>query len=204
MLHYRHNDAFSLNIFLLSNTLLYDCLICIINRRSNQRIQKTFSSRGIDYYSIIFSSSSPFAFLTDRSQTKIITDSLFKCQISVNVKLPLSFSFPSVLAPLLLLAVVSSSVDAQDFNEPEHRPQNRVKRMYAVCPPEFQRIGNECYFISREKETWMEAHFKCVDRDSKLAEPFKFEDKRLRKYLLAHGNQIGERSKRRQRRSLIN
>lgn len=75
--------------------------------------------------------------------------------------------------------------------------------MYAVCPPEFQRIGNECYFISREKETWMEAHFKCVDRDSKLAEPFKFEDKRLRKYLLTHGNQIGERSKRRRRRSPI-
>lgn len=64
--------------------------------------------------------------------------------------------------------------------------------MYAVCPPEFQRIGNECYFLSRQKETWMEAHFNCVDRDSKLAEPFKFEDKRLRKYLLASGNHIGK------------
>ena len=65
--------------------------------------------------------------------------------------------------------------------------------MYAVCPPEFQRIGNECYYLSKEKETYMEAHFKCVDRDSKLAEPFKFEDKRLRKFLLANGHHV-ERS----------
>lgn len=69
--------------------------------------------------------------------------------------------------------------------------QKRVKRMYAVCPPQFQRIGNECYYISTEKETWTDAHFKCLDRDSKLAEPFKFEDKRLRKYLLGGAVRIG-------------
>ena len=62
-----------------------------------------------------------------------------------------------------------------------------------MCPPEFQRIGTECYYLSQKKETWLEAHFKCVDRDSKLAEPFKMEDKRLRRFLVAQGNHSVER-----------
>lgn len=56
--------------------------------------------------------------------------------------------------------------------------------MYALCPPKFQRIGNECYFVSHYKKNWLDANFECKDRHSKLAEPLKYEDRRIRKYLL--------------------
>lgn len=66
----------------------------------------------------------------------------------------------------------------------EHISGRRFKRMYAMCPPGFFRIGNECYYISPNKENWLDANFECKDRNSKLAEPMKFDDKNLRKYLL--------------------
>lgn len=66
----------------------------------------------------------------------------------------------------------------------EHISGRRIKRMYAMCPPGFNRIGNECYYISRNRENFLDAHFECKDRNSKLAEPLKFDDKSLRKYLL--------------------
>lgn len=56
--------------------------------------------------------------------------------------------------------------------------------MYALCPPKFNRIGNECYFVSKIKVNWLDAHFECKDRNSKLAEPLKFDDKALRKNLI--------------------
>lgn len=117
------------------------------------------------------------------------------CSARANLMVIATFLLP--VSPVLLLASISSTAgEPFDHQSPEYLPssasQRRVKRMYAVCPPEFQRIGNECYFISSKKENWMEAHFKCVDRDSKLAEPFKFEDKRLRKYLTANAGQIRE------------
>lgn len=56
--------------------------------------------------------------------------------------------------------------------------------MYAMCPPKFIKIENECYYISREKLSWLESHFACKDKNSKLAEPMKFEDRALRKFLL--------------------
>lgn len=59
----------------------------------------------------------------------------------------------------------------------------RLKRMYALCPPHFIRIGNECYFISEDRVNWLDAHFECKDRNSRLAEPVKQEDRFLRKYL---------------------
>lgn len=55
--------------------------------------------------------------------------------------------------------------------------------MYAMCPPEFTRIGNVCYFLSQDRVNWLDAHFECKDRKSQLAEPFKQEDRFLRKYL---------------------
>lgn len=55
--------------------------------------------------------------------------------------------------------------------------------MYALCPPHFVRIGGQCYYISDAKENWLGAHFACKDRNSRLAEPIKLEDRRLRKYL---------------------
>lgn len=56
--------------------------------------------------------------------------------------------------------------------------------MFALCPPHFIRIGSECYFISEEKTNWLDAHFNCKDRSSRLAEPFKYEDRLLRKYMM--------------------
>lgn len=55
--------------------------------------------------------------------------------------------------------------------------------MYALCPPHFVKIGTQCYYISEERVTWLDAHFECKDRNSRLAEPIKNEDKRLRKFL---------------------
>lgn len=60
---------------------------------------------------------------------------------------------------------------------------NRSKRMFALCPPHFIRIGNQCYFISQDRVNWLDAHFECKDRNSHLAEPFRQEDRVLRKYL---------------------
>lgn len=57
--------------------------------------------------------------------------------------------------------------------------------MYGLCPPNFYRIGSLCYFISREKLNWLDAHFECKDKNSKLAEPGKITDRQLRKYLIA-------------------
>lgn len=56
--------------------------------------------------------------------------------------------------------------------------------MYALCPPHFQRIGSECYYVSSERQSWLDAHFECKDRGSRLAEPYKYEDRLLRKFML--------------------
>ncbi|XP_055619658.1 uncharacterized protein LOC129764515 isoform X2 [Toxorhynchites rutilus septentrionalis] len=69
-------------------------------------------------------------------------------------------------------------------NTGEQISARRFKRMYAMCPPRFFRIGNECYYISPNKQNWLDAHFECKDRNSKLAEPLKYEDKNLRKFLV--------------------
>lgn len=55
--------------------------------------------------------------------------------------------------------------------------------MFALCPPHFLRIGNECYFISQNRVNWLDAHFECKDRNSHLAEPYRQDDRFLRKYL---------------------
>lgn len=59
----------------------------------------------------------------------------------------------------------------------------RPRRIFAMCPPNFNKIGNECYYISPSKASWLDAHFDCKDKNSKLAEPLKYADRRLRKYL---------------------
>jgi hypothetical protein len=69
-------------------------------------------------------------------------------------------------------------------------PEEDMKKMY-VCPPDFVRNGNSCYFFSTHMATWQEAHFECKDRDSELARLEKgWEDRNMRSYLnkpeLAH------------------
>jgi hypothetical protein len=104
----------------------------------------------------------------------------------------------------LLLVVLSCVVNAQQNSPADLQPHSqpnfrnnpklsRAKRMYALCPPEFQKIGNDCFYISDRKESWLDAHFECKDRNSKLAEPLKFADRRLRKYLQNRDPMHGEK-----------
>ncbi|KAJ6642303.1 hypothetical protein Bhyg_07250 [Pseudolycoriella hygida] len=55
--------------------------------------------------------------------------------------------------------------------------------MYALCPPDFFGIGTECYHISQKKQNWLDAHFDCKDRKSRLAEPNRYEDRMIRRFL---------------------
>lgn len=92
----------------------------------------------------------------------------------------------------------NSPAELQPHNQPNLRNRNnphlaRAKRMYALCPPGFQKIGNDCFYISKKKYNWLDAHFECKDRNSKLAEPMKFADRRLRKYLLNRDEMLGEK-----------
>lgn len=106
---------------------------------------------------------------------------------------------------MLLIVVALNTVktetpaELQPHNQPAFQSNSnpkltRAKRMYALCPPEFLKIGNECYFISKKKESWLDAHFDCKDRNSKLAEPLKFADRRLKKYLRGRDEVTGEKS----------
>ena len=66
----------------------------------------------------------------------------------------------------------------------DNHTHTRVKRlMYGMCPPKFHQIGTECYYISDSRVNWLEAHFECKDKNSKLAEPEKLADRHLRQYL---------------------
>uniref|UniRef100_A0A336M159 CSON009576 protein n=1 Tax=Culicoides sonorensis TaxID=179676 RepID=A0A336M159_CULSO len=91
-----------------------------------------------------------------------------------------------IIALIVLSQIIGKHVTqaAPNASEITSNERTRYKRMYALCPPKFQRIGNECYFVSHYKKNWLDAHFECKDRHSKLAEPLKYEDKRIRKYLL--------------------
>lgn len=68
----------------------------------------------------------------------------------------------------------------------------RTRRIYAMCPPSFTKIGNECYFLSPTKASWLDSHFECKDKNSKLAEPLKYADRLLRKYFMERGRTRGE------------
>lgn len=96
-----------------------------------------------------------------------------------------------LLPCLLLVTAQHQQYPGSDAQAQNLAPRNgeqisarRFKRMYAMCPPHFFRIGNECYFISENKQNWLDAHFECKDRNSKLAEPMKYDDKNLRKFLI--------------------
>lgn len=117
------------------------------------------------------------------------------------------YYFPVISALLLVLLTLNLLVTCtngqgqqQQQREPERRYRRyfgantrgdggrrpvRIKRMFAVCPPQYERIGNGCYYVSQEKVNWLDAQFKCLDRDGRLAEPNKADDRRLRKHFLA-------------------
>lgn len=105
------------------------------------------------------------------------------------------------LATISLLIVAVNLVNTQSddllpHNQPnhvQHPSLTRARRMYALCPPDFIKIGNDCYYLSTNKENWLDAHFDCKDRNSKLAEPLKFGDRRLRKYLKNRDQNIDDK-----------
>ncbi|CAO1368213.1 unnamed protein product [Diamesa serratosioi] len=103
--------------------------------------------------------------------------------------------------PILILAI-SHIGNTQSFDDQQLEPHNyiqnqvslsRAKRMYAMCPPDFIKIGNECYYLSSKTESWLDSHFECKDRNSKLAEPLKFADRKIRKYLTNKDQNKGEK-----------
>lgn len=89
--------------------------------------------------------------------------------------------------PTAFLALAQLAGAANDEATAAAAP--RVKRMYALCPPHFVRIGQQCYFLSTAKMNWLDAHFDCKERNSQLAEPQRLEDRILRKYLQRNDTQ---------------
>lgn len=57
------------------------------------------------------------------------------------------------------------------------------KRRYE-CPDRFIRLGNSCYYLSAQMDTWQNAHFTCTDMGSHLAIlDRKWEDRNMRSLL---------------------
>lgn len=71
----------------------------------------------------------------------------------------------------------------------------RLRRMYAMCPPSFQRIGTECFSLPQQQGSWLEAHFFCKDKNARLAEPEKLSNRKLRDFLLKYDSQTGSKLK---------
>lgn len=69
----------------------------------------------------------------------------------------------------------------------------RLRRMYAMCPPSFQRIGTECFSLPQQQGSWLEAHFFCKDKNARLAEPEKLSNRKLRDFLLKYDSQTGSK-----------
>lgn len=93
------------------------------------------------------------------------------------------FFFITVLVTIAV-TIVASHIPTTNANQAADAvAPKRVKRMYALCPPHFERVGSQCYYISDEAVTWLDAHFACKDRNSRLAEPTKPEDHHLRRFL---------------------
>jgi hypothetical protein len=57
------------------------------------------------------------------------------------------------------------------------------KRGYA-CPPQFVRLSNSCYLLSKQVLSWQDAHHYCRDMNSHLASlETLWEDENMRSYL---------------------
>lgn len=73
-----------------------------------------------------------------------------------------------------------SPAHSQDTAAPTSRPKRRV---YALCPPKFHRVGTDCYSLVDQRSSWLEAHFFCKDKNANLTEPGKHADRKLRLFL---------------------
>lgn len=95
---------------------------------------------------------------------------------------------------ILFFCFVSSQ---QQIHQQRHQArkiqqQAKVKRIYAMCPPSFTKIGSECYYLSSTQASWLDSHFECKDKNAKLAELLKYSDRQIRKYLAHRGRTRGE------------
>ncbi|CAB3373288.1 Hypothetical predicted protein [Cloeon dipterum] len=66
-----------------------------------------------------------------------------------------------------------------------HEPnrKNGTRHNY-VCPPDFVKLGNSCYLLSKQILSWQDAHYYCRDMNSHLASlETAWEDSTLRNYL---------------------
>ncbi|CRK96097.1 CLUMA_CG009532, isoform A [Clunio marinus] len=96
-----------------------------------------------------------------------------------------------------LILFVCSANSQQPHHQQRHQARTiqqlaRTKKIFAMCPPNFTKIGNECYYLSPNKASWLDSHFECKDKNSKLAEPLKSSDRLLRKYFMTRGRTRGE------------
>lgn len=63
------------------------------------------------------------------------------------------------------------------------RARTHNQRMIGMCPPQFQRVGTDCYSLVPQRSNWLEAHFFCKDKNANLAEPTKQADRKLKIFL---------------------
>ncbi|XP_059473470.1 C-type lectin domain family 7 member A-like [Neocloeon triangulifer] len=62
--------------------------------------------------------------------------------------------------------------------------RNETTRPNYVCPPDFVRLGNSCYLLSKQILAWQEAHHYCRDMGSHLASlETAWEDGNMRDYI---------------------
>lgn len=81
----------------------------------------------------------------------------------------------------------TGGASAQSQSESRSRP----RRMYGMCPPNFSRVGQECFTDPQQHSNWLEAHFFCKDKNAHLAEPDKYSDRKLREFLMKHEAETG-------------
>ena len=117
------------------------------------------------------------------------------CQHNVYSFIHLLTYFAFCLFTVLLVFCFVNS-QKQNHQQRHHgrrvQQQSKVRRIYAMCPPSFTKIGNECYHLSSAKASWLDSHFECKDKNAKLAEPLKYSDRLLRKYLMQRGRTRGD------------
>uniref|UniRef100_A0A224XWG4 Putative c-type lectin n=1 Tax=Panstrongylus lignarius TaxID=156445 RepID=A0A224XWG4_9HEMI len=72
-----------------------------------------------------------------------------------------------LISAFVILAAVAPPTLPYNTNDITKRKQGTA---YYWCPKKFMRVHNSCYFLSKKKETWRDASFRCRDiKNSTLA-----------------------------------
>ncbi|CAL4147804.1 unnamed protein product, partial [Meganyctiphanes norvegica] len=76
------------------------------------------------------------------------------------------------------------SLENQETSTTDKESVGEYQPLRYMCPPNFLRLGNGCYYFGSEMATWHDAHFACRDRDSQLITlETQWEDLTIRHYL---------------------